>query len=115
MAKDKKRPHRSLDPEDVIAGRVRPEARELVALLRDVNPTGLGLDRRETARRYALKSRLQSVLVTRFRDDVEVRPEPHEPGVVLLHHRPTGLDACHAVIAELDDDARSFVQHAAGG
>ncbi|MDC3958072.1 hypothetical protein [Polyangium jinanense] len=110
MAKDKKKRGASLDPEDVIAGRVRPEARELVALIRDVNPTGLGLDRRETARRYALKSRLQSVLVTHFRDGIEIRPEPGEPGVVLLHHRPSGLDACHAVVAELDDDARSFVQ-----
>ncbi|MDI3288416.1 hypothetical protein [Polyangium sp. 15x6] len=110
MAKDKKKRGASLDPEDVIAGRVRPDARELVALIRDVNPTDLGLDRRETARRYALKSRLQSVLVTHFRDDIEIRPEPDQPGVVLLHHRPSGLDACHAVIAELDDDARSFVQ-----
>ncbi|MDI1443909.1 hypothetical protein [Polyangium sp. 6x1] len=112
MAKDKKKRAVSLDPEDVITGRVRPEARELVALIRDVNPTGLGLDRRETTRRYALKSRLQSVLVTHFRDAIEIRPEPDEPGVVLLHHRPSGLDACHAVVAELDDDARSFVQRA---
>ncbi|MRG93537.1 hypothetical protein [Polyangium spumosum] len=112
MAHDKKSRRGSLTPDDVLTGRVRPDARELVALIRDVNPTGLGLDRREAARRYALKSRLQSVLVTRFRDAVEVRPEPREPGVVLLHHRPTGLDACHAVLAELDDDARSFVQHA---
>ncbi|MDI1475584.1 hypothetical protein [Polyangium sp. y55x31] len=112
MPHDRKTRHGSLTPEDVITGRVRPEARDLVALIRDVNPTGLGLDRRETARRYALKSRLQSVLVTQFRDAVEIRPEPDEPGVVLLHHRPSGLDACHAVIAELDDDARSFVQHA---
>ncbi|TKD09262.1 hypothetical protein [Polyangium fumosum] len=110
MAKDKKTRHGSLDPEDVLTGRSRPEARDLVLLIREVNPTDRGLDRRETARRYALKSRLQSVLVTRFREAIEIRPEPDEPGVVLLHHRPSNLDACHAVIAELDDDARSFVQ-----
>ncbi|MDI1434073.1 tetratricopeptide repeat protein [Polyangium sorediatum] len=110
MAKDKKKRGASLDPEDVIAGRAAPEVQELIALIREVNPTDRGLDRRETARRYALKSRLQSVLVTRFRETIEIRPEPGEPGVVLLHHRPSGLNACHAVIAELDDDARSFVQ-----
>ncbi|MDC0743706.1 hypothetical protein [Polyangium mundeleinium] len=111
MAKDKKTRHSSLDPEDVLTGRSRPEARDLVTLIREVNPTDRGLDRRETARRYALKNRLQSMLVTRFREAIEIRPEPGQPGVVLLHHRPSGLDACHAVIAELDDDARSFVQH----
>ncbi|HVK64009.1 MAG TPA: hypothetical protein VM694_06030 [Polyangium sp.] len=111
MAKDKKTRHNSLDPEDVLTGRSRPEARDLVTLIREVNPTDRGLDRRETTRRYALKNRLQSMLVTRFREAIEIRPEPGQPGVVLLHHRPSGLDACHAVLAELDDDARSFVQH----
>jgi hypothetical protein len=53
-----------LDPEDVIAGRVRPPpARELIELIRDVNPTGRDLAAKEVARRYAQKSRLQSVLM----------------------------------------------------
>lgn len=98
-------------PDDVLADRVRPEARDLIALIHDVNPTGLGLDRKETARRYALKSRLQSVLVRRFPDDIGALPEPSEPGIVALRYLPLDLNACHALLTELDDDARSRVQH----
>lgn len=98
-------------PDDVLADRVRPEARDLIALIHDVNPTGLGLDRKETARRYALKSRLQSVLVRRFPEDIGASPEPSEPGIVALRYLPLDLNACHALLTELDDDARSRVQH----
>jgi hypothetical protein len=101
-----------LDPDDVIAGRAKPSARELIALIHDVNPTGRGLPQAHAARRYAQKSRLQSALIARFQGDIDVRAEPREPGVVALSHIPSGLDACHAVIAELDDDARSWVQRA---
>lgn len=97
--------------EDVLADRVRPDARDLVALIHDVNPTGLNLDRKETARRYALKSRLQSVLIRRFPDDIDAFPEPKEPGIVGLRYQPLDLEACHALLAELDEDARSRVQH----
>ena len=55
-----------IDPQDVLAGRVRVDARELVALIRRVNPTGLDLPAGEMSRRYAIKSRLQSLLVRRF-------------------------------------------------
>jgi hypothetical protein len=116
MTKRKKSQAGSLDPEDVIAGRMKTGPRELALLIRTVNPTGLDLSPNETARRYVQKSRLQSLLITRFRDDIEVRAEPAprhpqgEPGVVSLRHRPSGLDACHAVIAELSEEARAWVQ-----
>jgi hypothetical protein len=100
-----------LDPDDVIAGRGRPPpARELIELIRDINPTGRDLAAKEIARRYALKSRLQSVLIRRFAEDLVVAPDPHEPGVVSLDHRPLGISACHALVRELDEDARSWVQ-----
>ncbi len=108
MAKQKKA-QRRLDPEDVIEGRARPGAQELLALIHDVNPSGHDLPARENARRYALKSRLQSLLVRRFPDEIVVEPG-EAPGVVGLRHRASGADACHAVLATLDEDARSWVQ-----
>jgi hypothetical protein len=107
-----RKPHQSrLDPDDVLAGRGRaPSAPELCALIREVNPTGLALPAAETARRYAVKSRLQSQLVRRFGDEVVVTPEPREPGVVSLRHGSLGDDACHALLQALDEDARSWVQ-----
>ena len=107
----KKPAKQRLDPEDVIAGRGRPLlARELIELIRDVNPTGRDLPAKEIARRYAQKSRLQSVLIRRFADDLVVAPDPDEPGVVSVRHRPLDTSACHALVNELDEDARSWVQ-----
>ena len=109
MSKQKS-PHRRLDPDDVIGGRVRPSARELLALIHEVNPSGHDhLGAREIARRYALKSRLQSLLLRRFPDEILVEPAD-EAGVIGLRHRGSGVDACHAVLASLDDDARSWAQ-----
>jgi hypothetical protein len=97
--------------DDVLAGRDRaPTATELIRFVREVNPTGLGLPAAETARRYAVKSRLQSLLVRRFGDAVEVVPEPKEPGVVSLRYGPLREDVCHALVDALDEDARSWVR-----
>ena len=98
-----------LDPDEVLQGRVRPNARELLTLIHDVNPSGHELPSRDNARRYALKSRLQSLLVRRFPDEILVEPGD-EPAVVGLRHRASGADACHALLATLDEDARSWVQ-----
>ncbi len=108
MAKHKK-PHHRLDPDDVIEGRARPTARDILALIHDVNPTGHDLSQKEAARRYVQKSRLQSLLIHRFPDEILVEPGD-EPGVIGLRHRASGADACHAVLATLDDDARSWAQ-----
>jgi hypothetical protein len=42
-------------------------------------------DKREAARRYAIKTRLQSLLVQRVSDEMQVVPDDKE-GVVLLRH-----------------------------
>ena len=102
---------RKLNPDDVLAGRGKKlSARELCSLIHEVNPSGLPLPAAEAARRYAQKSRLQSLLLRRFPSEIEIRPEPQQEGVISLRHRPTGADACHAILASLDDDARSFAQ-----
>ncbi len=96
--------------DDVLAGRVRPSARALMDLVHALNPTGRGLPPREEQRRYALKSRIQSVLIERFGAELHIAPVHAELGVVAIAHRHSGADACHAVIGSLDDAARSFVQ-----
>jgi hypothetical protein len=108
--KDRKKRRHSLDPDAVIAGRVHPSAEDLVALIHERNPTGRGLPPHVAASRYKQKSRLQSLLVARFKEEIDVRAAPNEPGVVSLHHRASGLDACHAPIADLDEEVRSWVQ-----
>jgi hypothetical protein len=105
-----KKARRRLDPDEVLDGRSRPDAHELMALIHEVNPSGHDhLPARETARRYAQKSRLQSLLIRRFADDILVEPTD-DPGVIGLRHRASDVDACHAVLASLDDDARSWAQ-----
>lgn len=95
---------------EVLAGRTSVDAGGLIDLIHEVNPTGRGRGPDEMAARYALKSRLQSLLVRKFAKDIEVLPEPNHPGVAALRHRYRRHDACHAVIATLDEDARSWVQ-----
>jgi hypothetical protein len=101
------------DVQAVLAGRVapEPEARALVELIRAVNPTDRTLPAAEAKRRYADKSRLQSLLVRRFADELEALPEADE-AVVLLRYGPSGRSACHAVLEELDDDAQRWVRQA---
>jgi hypothetical protein len=111
MAKDDKRGARQLDLDDVLAGRGKPpSARDLIELIRITNPTGLALKAKDTARRYAQKSRLQSLLIDQFGGDLEVALDPHEPGVIGLRYRPLDMHACHVPLEALDDDARSWVQ-----
>lgn len=104
----KKRASRLPDPEDVLAGRVRVRADELFALVHDVNPTGEESPREKE--RYALKSRLQGLLLTRFGDEVEVVPDPTNPDLVSLRHRSGIRDACHALVSQLPVEARALVR-----
>lgn len=99
-----------LDPDDVLAGRVKPSAADLLQLIHRENPTGRELPAREAELRYARKARLQSLLVRRFAGELEVALDPMQPGTVSLRHRGHGRDGCHAVLAALDDDARSWAQ-----
>jgi hypothetical protein len=71
--------------------------------------TGTGLPRAETTRRYQLKNRLRSLLVRRFGDE-HLIVRPGDDGTVSLDHRSGSRDACHAVVDELEPDARSWVR-----
>ena len=98
-----------LTPQDVLAGHVVPSVEELIRLIHEVNPTGHDVTKREAERRYATKSKLQSLLVRRFRENLVIERGSDE-GVILLRHKYLGVAASHAVVADLDDEARSWVQ-----
>ena len=95
---------------EVLAGRAKLDAISLIALVNEVNPTGRGRDKKENAARYALKARLESVLVKNYPEAIEVSPEPEHEGVVSIRHKVRQQFACHAALNALDDDARSWVQ-----
>lgn len=99
-----------LDPEEVVAGRLRVTPEELFRLIHQVNPTGLGHDRKEEQRLYRQKSRLQSLLIREHPEMISLECGPGD-GVVSLVHRLGQFDACHAVVDELDPDSRSWVRH----
>ena len=101
--------HPELEAEAVLGRRGAISAERLVQLIHEVNPTSRSLDREQAARRYRLKAELQSLLVERFSDELDVEPEK-VPGMVGLRHRFVGADACHAVIDELSEQARSWVR-----
>jgi hypothetical protein len=94
---------------DRLLARRSMSARELIDLIYEVNPTGRELDKHEAAHRYHIKRRLQSELLQRFADEMEVVPDLRE-GVVLLRHKFLGRAASHAVVAELDEEARAWVR-----
>src|SRR5262249_19725485 len=49
-------------------------------------------------------------LLRSFAGEITVVPDPEREGTVSLVLRGRGRDACHAVIAELDEDVRAWVQ-----
>ncbi len=95
---------------DLLEGRAPPDLKRLASLIRDVNPTGRDLSPLETRARYTLKSRLQSLLIRTYRDELRVVPDARGEHTVSLAHRFHPIDACHAVVADLDDDARAWVR-----
>jgi hypothetical protein len=99
-----------LDPEEVLAGSREVGAGELLDLIQAVNPSGRRLAQEEVERRYALKSRLQSLLVRRFGEQLAIRPEPGQEGLVALECRRSGRSGCHARLDWLDPDARAYVR-----
>lgn len=95
----------------VLSERKRSTASEILELIRQVNPSGRGLTPSVERHRYQLKSRLQSLLLRRFGPEVEIAIEAGQVGIVRLRHRYVERGhACHAVIADLDEDARADVQ-----
>lgn len=97
------------DPVAVVAGKARASIEQLFALIAEVNPTDRGLPSRQQAERYALKAKLQGLLIRQHPEMIEVVAES-AAGVVSLRHRIAGRDACHAMIASLDDSARRWVE-----
>lgn len=85
--------------------------RELFDRIHRVNPTGRSLSRAEMDARYAEKNKLQSALVRDFSEVLRFRTE-RDPRVVAIGHESLGLDGCHAIIEELEEDARSLVRRA---
>ncbi len=92
-----------------------PPLARLIAMIRDVNPTGRRVGRSEADARYAVKASLQSVLIRLYRDELSAEPHPSDGGVVSLRHDLLDVDACHAVVESLDDDARTWVEEAITG
>ena len=82
---------------------------ELIAAIAGVNPTGLALPAAERDRRYAHKTHLQGELIERFAADLAVWQDEQDVRLVLLACRRTLHSAGHAVIDELDPQARSWV------
>ena len=94
--------------EGALSGHQRLDAVALMRLIHQVNPTGEALPPDEEARRYRQKASLQSALVRQHSGSLVI--EPAREGVVSIRHSLLDLDACHAVVDELDEDARSLVR-----
>lgn len=99
---------RAWRPEDVLAGKVAIGGRALVELIQHTEPTDQAPARAEAAHRSRIQHQLQSLLVRRFADEIDVIAAPG--GVVRLVHRASGAHAGRVRVAELDEDARGWVQ-----
>ena len=105
-----KRTRRQLpDALDVLEGRIEIRPEDLFDLIHEVNPTRRRLAAEESARRYQLKSRLQSLLIRRFGDQ-HLAVVPQSGQVVSLEHVSGARDACHVPLSELEPDARAWVR-----
>lgn len=100
-----------LDPYEVLEEKVPVTALELIRLIHRVNPTNTEWDVKKASERYRLKARLQSLLIRRFKESLQVEiPDPENPRLVGLRLLRFNEDACHAMIHELEDDAGSWVR-----
>jgi hypothetical protein len=107
MAKRTKRRTRP-ELDQVLAGRVNLPAHQLIDLIHRVNPTGQELSRKEMEARYRQKCALQNLLISHYKEEIQVVRDPNQPGIVTICYR--GRDACHAPLAELDIDVRAWAQ-----
>ncbi len=115
--KTKAKKDRLLEPAEVLDGSVEYRIEELFDLIHRVNPTRdrvnpsrQWISKKELVRRYTLKNRLQSLLIRRFGDDHLKVETTEQAGVISLEHISGLRDACHAIAAELEPDARSWVR-----
>lgn len=111
MARKGKRGRAALpSAEEVLSGRVRVSFTQCFALINAVNPTGEDIDEASKLARYATKTKLIDYLIRTHQGDLEVERDANDADVVSIRRRAHPADACHAVILELDDDARSWVR-----
>jgi len=107
----KKKGKTGVDPYEVIEGNTQVTALEIIRLIHKVNPTTKVIDVDKASEQYRLKARLQSLLIRRFKESLQVEiPDPENSqlvGLRLLHFKE---NACHTLIHELDDDAGSWVK-----
>ncbi|MCP4199160.1 MAG: hypothetical protein GY762_18605, partial [Proteobacteria bacterium] len=83
----------------------------LIRMIHRINPTKAGVEPQKTAHRYRLKARLQSLLIRRFGEGLIIeQPDVNQPQLIGIRLRNFDEDACHALIHELDEDARSWAQ-----
>lgn len=96
--------------EEALVARTPPEIRQLFTMIHAINPTGRALAAAERRERYHLKNQLQSLLIRLYPTEIVVQNQDELTGVIGLAHRTLPLDACHTVLADLDDEARSWAQ-----
>ena len=94
----------------VLGGKADLDLPAMFDLVHQVNPTGDAVPENERRVRYALKHQLQSLIILRFPDELMVLSADADSSVVSLRHVSTAADACHAVVEDLDEDARSWVR-----
>ena len=97
-----------VDQATTLLASAHPSFEELVRAIHAINPTARGLTAARQAHRYALKAKLQSVLVERFGERLDVIEEADD--LVALRVIGTGDDACHAQVSALDEEARRWVR-----
>lgn len=108
-----KKVSQQIDPYDVLNSKIKLTAHELVQLIHEVNPTGKMLGNKQTSELYQLKSHLQSHLILQYPDSLTVEPESLENfELIKINLKFYNENACHALLSELDDDARSWAQRA---
>lgn len=116
MAKKRKKKRQENDYQendyyDVLKQKVPVAVHELIRMIHRINPTGENLSPTKSAERYRVKTQLQSLLIRRFPESLIVeQPEPENPRLVGFRLRHFDQDACHAMIDELDEDARAWTQ-----
>ena len=111
MVQKRKKKGWKINHNDVLKEKVTISAHELVRLIHRINPTGKNIPTKKEAERYKIKARLQSLLIRRFNEGLLVtQPDPENPRLVAFELRHYDETACHALIDELDEDARAWAQ-----
>lgn len=107
----KKKKGQATRPEDILAGRATITPLELVRLIHRINPTKKNFNADKSSEQYRLKSHLQSLLIKKYSDSLVVeQPDPEQPQLISIKLKHFSEDACHALLHELEFEARSWVQ-----